>query len=135
MSSLIIAIILLSIPCASMARADYVDAAVISVIACEAGGETLDGQIAVASVIKTRMLDRGRSAYSIISAPKQFSCWQAGRVIRRITDREYSTARQAWIQARPGKYNHYYAHRLFRPYWARGAKLIKVIGNHAFVKL
>lgn len=45
----------------------------------ECGGEPVEGQIAVASVIRNRVGKRfGDSYRAVCLAPKQFSCWNAG---------------------------------------------------------
>lgn len=45
----------------------------------EAGGEPVEGQIAVASVIRNRVGKRfGDSYKAVCLAPKQFSCWNDG---------------------------------------------------------
>lgn len=45
----------------------------------EAGGEPIEGQVAVASVIRNRVGKRfGDSYKAVCLAPKQFSCWNPG---------------------------------------------------------
>ncbi len=44
----------------------------------EARGECIEGQIAVANVIRNRVLAAGKSYKEICLAPKQFSCWNEG---------------------------------------------------------
>jgi len=108
---------------------------VINIIACECSGESFEGQLSVASVIKTRMIERKQTAEQVVKARKQFSCWDGKKVVRSLTLREIETARKAWEESKAGEYNHYYAHRIVTPSWSIAAKKIKVIGNHTFIKL
>lgn len=108
---------------------------VAEVIACEASGEPYAGQVAVASVIKTRMTERHQTAEQVVKARKQFSCWTGAHLVRRVTDREYNTALRAWNESRAGVYNHYYAYKLCSPSWAKHAILSLTIGGHRFIKL
>jgi len=41
----------------------------------EARGESIEGQVAVGSVIRNRLLNGHRTYYDVCLAPKQFSCW------------------------------------------------------------
>jgi spore germination cell wall hydrolase CwlJ-like protein len=45
----------------------------------EARGETLEGRVAVACVVRNRMARRRQTAADVCLAPAQFSCWNAGR--------------------------------------------------------
>lgn len=109
---------------------------VTETIAYEASSEPLKGQIAVASVIKTRMAERGKSAEEVVLQPYQFSCWKDGEPTqgRELTDKELENALVAWEQARVWKYNHY-AVVGCDPYWIREAKSKTQIGNHVFYEL
>lgn len=107
----------------------------VEVVACESSAESLEGKIAVSSVIKTRMKERGQTAEQVVSAKSQFSCYKSGKVIRKITDSEYKMALKAWNMAKAGEFNHYYAHKLCNPKWAKAWKKKKIIGNHTFLKI
>lgn len=113
-----------------------VDPDVIETIVYEASGESIVGQIAVASVIKTRMKQRRKTAIEVVIEPHQFSCWHDGKPTqsRRIRGSEAKTALEAWNAAKPGKYNHY-ARYDCKPYWAKDAKSSQRIGNHIFYQL
>jgi hypothetical protein len=119
---------------AALAHAESIE---ILTIAYEASGESQEGQIAVASVIKTRMAQRGQSAKSICLARHQFSCWMAnGRPSQRRTLKlsELRAARMAWEAARPGIFNHYAAVSC-KPSWIKSAKSSKKVCNHIFYQL
>jgi hypothetical protein len=105
-------------------------------IAYEASGETLEGQVAVASVIKTRMRERGQTAEEVCLAPHQFSCWRDGKPaqLRELRQKELKTAQKAWTQAKAGPYNHYCRYDC-KPYWVKAAKRSVRIGDHIFYEL
>lgn len=108
----------------------------ILTIAYEASSQPIEGQIAVASVIKTRMAETGKTADEVVLKPKQFSCWANGKPVqsRKLSQREIEQARKAWEAARPGKYNHYARHDC-KPYWIKSAKLSERICDHVFYRL
>lgn len=119
-----------------MAAAAHADETAILTIAYEASGQPLEGQIAVASVIKTRMATTGKSAREVVLKPYQFSCWKNGKPAqkRKLTQKELLSARKAWEQAKSGLYNHYCRHDC-RPSWAKSAKKSVRIGDHVFYKI
>ena len=108
----------------------------IKTIAYEASNQSYAGQVAVASVIKTRMQERHLTAMQIVLQPKQFSCWKNGKPIqsRKIKGSELAIATKAWHAATIGKYNHY-AHYKINNYWTKKAKAKMRIGDHIFYKL
>lgn len=108
----------------------------ILTIAYEASSQPFEGQVAVASVIKTRMAQTGKTAEQVVLKPKQFSCWANGKPTqkRKLSQREIDTARKAWEAARPGTYNHYARHDC-RPYWIAKAKRSERINDHVFYAL
>jgi spore germination cell wall hydrolase CwlJ-like protein len=119
---------------AALAHAESIE---VLTIAYEASGESLEGQIAVASVIKTRMAQKGRSAKAVCLARAQFSAWDAyGRPTQRRTLKpsELTAARMAWEAAKPGIFNHYAALGC-KPAWIKAAKASKKIGGHIFYQL
>ena len=109
---------------------------VIKTIAYEGSGESLPGQVAIASVIKTRAKQRHQSFEEVVLAKHQFSCWKDGKPtqLRKLSHFEILRAKKAWAKAKVGKYNHYCRHDC-RPYWIRKAKSKKRIGNHIFYEL
>jgi spore germination cell wall hydrolase CwlJ-like protein len=108
---------------------------VLEIIACECSGESFEGQKAVCGVIKQRMMERGQTAEQVVTAKKQFSCWNGQKVIRKLTKKEIETAKRAWEESKPEGFNHYYAHKIVNPSWAKTWKRREVIGNHTFLKL
>ncbi len=121
-----------------MAAAAQADEMAILTIAYEASSQSFEAQVAVASVIKTRMAESRKSAREVVLKPKQFSCWDAktGKPTqkRKLTETEINRARKAWEAARPGSYNHYCRHDC-KPSWARSAKQSKRIEDHVFYTL
>lgn len=105
--------------------------------AYESSSESLEGQIAVASVIKTRSAERRQTIEQVVYAKKQFSCWLNGKPTqhRKLSQAELDKATRAWNLSRIGLYNHYYAHDELTPYWVKSAVMCEVIGNHTFCKL
>jgi spore germination cell wall hydrolase CwlJ-like protein len=109
---------------------------VIQTIAYEASDQSLKGQIAVASTIKRRMVERNKAATEIVLQPYQFSCWENGKPTqtRTLKPKELIMAKKAWESARPWKYNHYCRHDC-KPYWIKSAKSSIKIGDHIFYEL
>ena len=130
MKTLAISAVILSITVSA-----YADK-VIDTIVYEASSQSLEGQIAVASVIKTRMKQRRKTAVEVVLQPKQFSCWSNGKPTqsRTIKEKELAVARKAWSLAKPDKFNHY-ARYDCNPYWAKKAKSKIRIGDHVFYEL
>lgn len=124
----------------------------------EARGESLDGQIAVASVLRNRLLDGrwGQSLTAVCLAPWQFSCWneadpnrplllqlaqQLGAplspdpidpVLRRclwIADGVVTGVLPSTVK----RATHYYAVALRdTPRWAKTGSLVGRVGGHLF---
>lgn len=107
----------------------------------ECRGESLQGQLAVASVIYNRSKASGKSLDAVCLARKQFSCWNNGYTKakpRNEQERAILTRFEAWEKAmesgtfRPsGAWTHYHALTV-NPSWSLGMKQKKVIGNHVF---
>lgn len=119
-------------------------------IACEASGESLAGQIAVGLVIRQRALNRRMTHEQVITQAHQFSCWdhKAKKLVRRLKQSEIQKATQAWqaveamdesaveVASLIGKADHYYAQKLIAPpYWAKNPKRKAVIGGHTFLEI
>lgn len=110
----------------------------------EARGEGEKGIKAVATVIYNRAIVKHKSYKQICLQPKQFSCWNSGKV--KITPKTkadkkaYEFCRELEEQMlsnkfKPmGNWTHYYNPKLCSPKWARGVKKTK-IGNHVFLKV
>jgi len=121
-----------------MAGEALADQDAITTIAYEASDQSLSGQVSVASVIKTRMYERNKTASQVVFQPYQFSCWHPKtheptqlRVLSKI---ELKMAERAWKVAKKGIYNHYARHDI-KPYWIKSAKRRKRIGDHIFYEL
>ena len=114
----------------------HADEYAIKTIAYEASNQSYTGQVAVASVIKTRMQERHLTAMQVVLQPKQFSCWVNGKPIqsRKLKGSELAIATKAWHAATIGKYNHY-AHYKINNYWTKKAISKTRIGDHIFYKL
>lgn len=114
----------------------------------EARGESLDGQTAIAWVVRNRAEQhprwQGTTIAAICHAPRQFSCWNASDVNRplllAVTLNEpvfvrcLHTALAVLGEERPspvGAATHYYAGAR-APAWARGKTPVAVIGAHRF---
>jgi len=104
---------------------------VVKTIALESANQPFAGQVAVASVIKTRIKERGLTAKQVVLQPKQFSCFP---ISRELTLSELDTAYSAWKLAKAGRFNHY-AHTSINNYWTKKAKSKKTIKDHVFYKL
>ena len=124
----------------------------------EARGEPTAGRLAVASVIRNRLLAQrwGTTYRAVCLAPKQFSCWNVGDpnapLLRRIFDSENRVealrdpiVRECyWIadgvlgdcllpQVRDAQ--HYYATWLAHPpTWAKTGRVVATIGQHVFLE-
>jgi N-acetylmuramoyl-L-alanine amidase len=121
------------------------DKIVAITILAEARGEGQAGMYAVGAVIAQRAIERKRRHSVICLGYKQFSCWNgktfedlehllelpeaayALLVAKNISNLDHSIVSNA---------NHYHATWMKKkPYWAKGIKPVKTIGNHAFYKL
>lgn len=124
--------------CSVFVYGEETDQAAVYTIAYEASGQTIEGQIAVAAVIKQRMIDRHQTSEQVVKAPHQFSCWNAktGKPTqnRKLSKKEIRTARIAWDLAAPTKFNHY-ARFDCKPSWIKAAKASVRIGDHIFYRL
>jgi len=106
-------------------------------ILAEARGEGHGGMYAVAAVIAQRAFEGKRT-------PK-FSCWNGKSLkslehLLKVPQADYALALAKNIKLLSRDYvgfaNHYHATWMKKkPYWAKGKKPVKVIGQHAFYKL
>lgn len=125
-----------------------------STILGEAAGEPHDGKLAVAYVIKNRMLDKRwpDDIASVCLQRLQFSCWNVGSptLPRMFNPKEFVTeevwndclraAVEATWELQPDCVmgaNHYLNPRSLRsvPSWARPDKRVVTIGHHEFFRL
>ena len=114
-------------------------------ILAEARGEGQGGMYAVAAVIAQRAFERKRTPKEVCLKPYQFSCWN-GKTLKsmehllKVPQAKYAIALAKNIKLLSrdfvGYANHYHATWMKKkPYWAKGKKPVKVIGQHAFYKL
>ena len=113
-------------------------------ILAEARGEGQGGMYAVAAVIAQRAFERKRTPTEICLKPYQFSCWN-GKTLKslehllKVPQGKYALALAKNIKLLSrdfvGFANHYHNNKIKLPYWAKGEKSVKVIGNHIFYKL
>ena len=113
-------------------------------ILAEARGEGCGGMYAVAAVIAQRAFERKRTAKEICLKPYQFSCWNGKSLkslehLLKTPQAKYAIALAKNIKLLSrdfvGFANHYHNNKIKAPYWAKGKKPVKVIGNHIFYKL
>ena len=113
-------------------------------ILAEARGEGEAGMYAVAAVIAQRAFERKRTPSAVCLKKWQFSCWN-GKTLKNLEHLlKVPQARYALALARNikllsrdyvGYANHYHNNKIKLPYWAKGEKPVKTIGNHIFYKL
>ena len=114
----------------------------------EARGEKEIGMYAVACVIKERMDKKKACGITICTAWKQFSCWNAkdsSRRLRKLLNRSkehlyaiklaQAVTTENGLDKRVTKNADHYCTLKTNPYWAKGKKPVKIIGNHKFFKL
>ena len=118
---------------------------VAATILAEARGEGHGGMYAVAAVIAQRAFERKRTPKEVCLKPYQFSCWN-GKTLKSLehllkgpqADYAIALAKNIKLLSRDfvGFANHYHATWMKKkPYWAKGKKPVKVIGQPAFYKL
>ena len=112
-------------------------------ILAEARGEKQSGMYAVGAVIAQRAFERKRTPTEVCLKKWQFSCWNG----KQLKDLEYllkvpqgkyaiALAKNIKLLSRDfvGYANHYHNNKIKLPYWAKGQKPVKTIGNHIFYK-
>ncbi len=114
-------------------------------ILAEARGEKQSGMYAVGAVIAQRAFEGKRTPTEVCLKKWQFSCWNGKRLkdlehLLKVPQAKYALALAKNIKLLSRDYvgyaNHYHATWMKKlPYWAKGQKPVKVIGQHAFYKL
>ena len=114
----------------------------------EARGESVDGQAAVAWVIRNRAAAgrgyMGRTIKEVCLKPKQFSCWNSSDPNRKqlltldTNDQLYKSIRKVVEEVLNGTRDdktqgslHYHA-KTIKPSWTNGKTSVVTIGNHLF---
>lgn len=114
---------------------------VLTVLA-EAGGEGMEGMVAVSNVIRNRAKRRGLTVEQVCLQRKQFSCWNDGGVtVYRYAERNraiWDDALTAWqvsgTEDLTGGADHYFADYIKRPKWALGMDFKGRVGKHLFYR-
>ena len=128
----------------------------------EARSESIEGIVAVASVIRNRVVRRGQSYRKVCLQPWQFSCWMERggpanyrhvmRIARQLAeDRQVRWTRvleecgviaqatmRERLRDRTAGSDHYCTTRLWStrpPRWARGQEPVATVGAHVFFTL
>jgi spore germination cell wall hydrolase CwlJ-like protein len=119
----------------------------------EARGEGKRGMYAVGCVIVKRASERNLTPAKVCLQPYQFSIWNAGKgKVKKESELYYLWKSPSKMYARElaraicqGKEldqkftasaNHYHSKKMKKkPYWTKGRKAVKVIGNHVFYRL
>ena len=113
-------------------------------ILAEARGEGTKGMYAVAAVIAQRANERKMPPSQVCLQRLQFSCWNGKSVkdlehLLNVPQAIYALllARNVSLLSREyvGFANHYHNNKIKTPYWAKGKRPVKIIGNHLFYKL
>ena len=113
-------------------------------ILAEARGEGQGGMYAVGAVIAQRAFERKRTPTEVCLKKWQFSCWNGKQLkdlehLLKIPQGKYAIALAKNIKLLSrdfvGYANHYHNNKIKLPYWAKGQKPVKTIGNHIFYKL
>ena len=114
-------------------------------ILAEARGEGNAGMYAVAAVIAQRSFERKRTPEQVCLKPYQFSCWNGKKIkdlehLLKVKQGKYAILLAKTVKQLSRDYvgyaNHYHATWMKqKPYWAKGKKPVKEIGQHAFYKL
>ena len=114
-------------------------------ILAEARGEGHSGMYAVGAVIAQRAFERKRTPSEVCLKKWQFSCWNGKKLkdldhLLKGSQAKYAITVAKNIKTLSREYvgyaNHYHATWMKKlPYWAKGQKPVKVIGQHAFYKL
>jgi len=113
-------------------------------ILAEARGEGTKGMYAVAAVIAQRANERKLTPSQVCLQRLQFSCWNGKSVkdlehLLKVPQAKYALllARNVSLLSREyvGFANHYHNNKIKTPYWAKGKRPVKIIGNHLFYKL
>lgn len=113
--------------------AEEIDLELIArVVAAEARGETLEGQMAVAQVIKDRADLWGKSPEEIVLAPAQFADPYGGE----IPEITWNAVESVFLEGErvfSEPVTHFYAYELCSPYWAEVKVSRGKIGGHEFL--
>ena len=147
LQSIVYAVLIVLLVWATQVRGEgYTKQEIVAItILAEARGEGKIGMYAVACVISQRAKERKKSAAQVCLQPYQFSCWNKNDPqrphLRKLLKHKlapYAMALAKDIKSLDltftAKANHYHTKRV-SPYWSKGKRPVKIIGNHLFFKL
>lgn len=147
LQSIVYAVLIVLLVWATQVRGEgYTKQEIVAItILAEARGEGKSGMYAVACVISQRAKERKKSAAQVCLQPYQFSCWNKNDPqrphLRKLLKHKlapYAMALAKDIKSLDltftAKANHYHTKRV-SPYWSKGKRPVKIIGNHLFFKL
>jgi N-acetylmuramoyl-L-alanine amidase len=132
--------LLLSLILATQAHAGVIALTILA----EARGEGRDGMGAVAAVISQRAINRNLTPEQVCLQKWQFSCWNGKSEsdlahLYKSPQAEFALYLEKNIdrinRSKVNFADHYYADYIKAPYWAKGKKPVKVIGQHKFHRL
>lgn len=107
-----------------------------TIVTLESGGESYDGQLAVANVIINRLLSGhwGNTIADVVYAPYQFSCVSSPMLDYYLANGAQESARQATLEALSGVNNigNYLCFRALYVTDLEDYSVYSVIGNHVF---
>ena len=129
-AGLLVCLLLLAQPVCPLTPQEQV--LVESVIATEARGESLIGQMAVAQVIRDRALGWDETPEQVLNAPGQFASPYTGTtpMLTRVAVYRVFALGQS-VFDRP--VYHFYSQQDVYPYWAPDKTLAGVIEHHTFM--
>jgi N-acetylmuramoyl-L-alanine amidase len=111
-------------------------------IYAEASGESIEGKLAVASVIYTRARSNDiNKIVDVILKPRQFSCWNDGNIPEEGSGQAWLDSVKIAEQLLSGKFKptvkatHYYNPKKASPSWARNQHVVAMIGSHKFLHI
>ncbi len=107
-----------------------------TIVTLESGGESYDGQLAVANVIINRLNSGhwGNTVADVVYAPNQFSCTSSPMLDYYLANGAQESARQATLEALSGVNNigNYMCFRAIYVTDLENYSVYSVIGNHVF---
>lgn len=110
-------------------------------IYAEAAGESIEGKLAIASVIYNRARGNSRKVVDVILKPKQFSCWNSGNIPEEGSGQAWLDSMKVAEQLLGGNFTptvkatHYFNPKKVSPSWAKDQPVVALIGNHKFLNI
>lgn len=129
--------------CDVATAAEWEDLGVVhKTLIAEAGGEGIEGMVAVANVIRNRSIKRSLTPEQVVKQRLQFSCWNNGegqvdRMLKRnrsVWDDALTAWQLSWVEDVTGGADHYFADYIKRPVWAKNMTFSGRVGKHLFYR-